>query len=139
MKNRKISFASFCRDILDEPISPAWNVVYRAFDGERLTPAEMETWHELTGRDEYEPRDSHELVAVKGRRAQGTKTATKYLAYKIHAGDFRRHAPKGDRLHVPIIAQSRDTAREVKSYLDTFYRRPNFEAKSPNFFARQSS
>ena len=121
MKNRKISFASFCRDILDEPISPAWNVVYRAFDGERLTPAEMETWHELTGRDDYDPRDSHELVAVKGRRAQGTKTATKYLAYKIHAGDFRRHAPKGDRLHVPIIAQSRDTAREVKSYLDVFY------------------
>jgi hypothetical protein len=121
VKNRKISFASFCRDILDEPISPAWNVVYRAFDGERLTPNELETWRVLTGRDEYSPRDSHELVAVKGRRAQGTKTATKYLAFKIHAGDFRRHAPKGDRLHVPIIAQSRDTAREVKSYLDTFY------------------
>ncbi|MGA8224185.1 MAG: hypothetical protein WB780_21240 [Candidatus Acidiferrales bacterium] len=119
--NPKISFAAFCRDVLDEPISPAWNVAYRAFDGEELAPAELETWRALTGRDHYDPRASHELVAVKGRRSWGSKTATKYLAYKIHTGEFRKHAAKGDRLHVPIIAQSRDTAREIKSYLDTFY------------------
>jgi hypothetical protein len=118
---KRISFRAFCRDVLDEPISRAWAVAYKALDGEPLGAGELELWRTLTGRTEYEPRDTHELVAVKGRRAQGTKTATKYLAYKIHTGDFRKHAPKGDRLHVPIIAQSRDTAREVKSYLDTFY------------------
>ena len=132
--NRKISFAAFCRDVLDEPISPAWNVVYRAFDGETLMPAELEAWKNLTGRDTYEPQNSHELVAVKGRRAQGTKTATKYLAYKIHAGDFRRHAPKGDRLHVPIIAQSRETAREVKSYLDNFYQTTELRSEVAEIF-----
>ena len=120
-QSRKISFAAFCRDVLDEPISPAWTVAYKAFDGERLTSAEEGTWQALTGREDYEPRDTHELVAVKGRRAQGTKTATKYLAYKIHTGNYRQFAPKGDRLHCVLIAQNRDTAREVKSYLDTFY------------------
>jgi hypothetical protein len=118
---RKISFAAFCRDILDEPISPGWTVAYKALDGERLASNELETWQALAGRDEYIPRDYRELVAVKGRRAQGTKTATKYLAYRIHTSDFRRFASKGDRLHVPVIAQSRDVAREIMSYLTAFY------------------
>ena len=85
MFNRKrLSFAAFCRDVLGEPISPAWIVAYKAFDGESLTGDEMETWRTLTGRDSYEPNAARELVAVKGRRAQGTKTACKYLAYAIH-------------------------------------------------------
>jgi hypothetical protein len=119
--SKKISFAAFCSDILDEPISLGWTVAYKALDGERLTGGELETWQALSGRDEYVPRDYRELVAVKGRRAQGTKTATKYLAYRIHTSDFRRFASKGDRLHVPIIAQSRDVAREIMSYLTAFY------------------
>jgi hypothetical protein len=131
---RKLSFAAFCADVLDEPISPAWIVVYKAFDGEPLVPAELEIWRTLSGREDYEPQDSHELVAVKGRRAQGTKTATKYLAYRIHAGDYHLHAPKGDRLHVPIIAQSRDTAREVKSYLDTFYQTTQLQSEVSELF-----
>ena len=131
---RKLSFAAFCADVLDEPISPAWIVVYKAFDGEPLTAAELEIWRTLSGREDYEPQDSHELVAVKGRRAQGTKTATKYLAYRIHAGDYHLHAPKGDRLHVPIIAQSRDTAREVKSYLDTFYQTTELQSEVSELF-----
>src|ERR1700693_602035 len=118
---KKISFAAFCRDILDEPISLGWTVAYKALDGERLASNELETWQALTGRDEYIPRDYRELVAVKGRRAQGTKTATKYLAYRIHTSDFRRYASKGDRLHVPVIAQSRDVAREIMSYLTALY------------------
>jgi len=118
---RKISFAAFCRDVLDEPISPAWVTAYKALDGEPLTPAELGIWRALTGRESYEPRDTHELVAIKGRRAQGTKTACKFLAFKIHTADFRRYAPKGDRLHVPVIAQSREVAREITSYLSEFY------------------
>jgi hypothetical protein len=118
---KKISFAVFCRDVLGEPISPAWSVVYRAFDGESLTGPELETWAALTGSQEYVPRDTHELVAVKGRRSHGTKTATKFLAFKIHTGGYRQFAAKGDRLHVPIIAQSRDVAREIMSYLSSFY------------------
>lgn len=34
--SKKISFAAFCADILDEPISPGWVAEYKAFDGERL-------------------------------------------------------------------------------------------------------
>ena len=122
MFNRKrLSFAAFCRDVLGEPISPAWIVAYKAFDGESLTGDEMETWRTLTGRDSYEPNAARELVAVKGRRAQGTKTACKYLAYAIHTSAFRQFAAKSDRLHVPIIAQSRDVAGEIMSYLTAFY------------------
>lgn len=120
-RKAKISFASFCRDILGEPISPAWDLVYRAFDGEPLKADELETWRTLAGRDDYDARSVHELVAIKGRRAHGTKTACKFLVYKIHTSDFRRFATKSDRLHVPVILQTRDVAREVMSYFSAFY------------------
>ncbi len=117
----KPSFAAFCRDVLNEPISAAWDIAYRAFDGEPLKPSEIETWRALTGREEYQAGACHEMTAVKGRRAQGSKTACKYVVYKIHTGDFRRFAAPSDRLHVPIIAQVRETAREIMSYLHSFY------------------
>lgn len=119
--NKKPSFAAFCRDVIGEPISRAWDIAYRAFDGELLKPDEFEIWRALSGRGEYSPGASHELTAVKGRRAQGSKTACKYLVYKIHTGDFRRFAAANDRLHVPVIAQVRETAREIMSYLQGFY------------------
>jgi hypothetical protein len=118
---KKISFAAFCSDILGEPISPAWITAYKAFDGEQLTDSELEIWRALTGKDEYSQRDYPELTAIKGRRSQGTKTCCKYLAYKIHTENYRRYAAKGDRLRVPIIAQSKDVAREIVSYLTDFY------------------
>jgi len=120
-RKAKISFAAFCRDILGEPISAAWDVVYRAFDGEPLRGNALELLRTLTGRDEYSAKSVHELVAVKGRRAHGTKTACKFLVYKIHTDDFRRYATKSDRLHVPVILQTRDVAREVMSYFSAFY------------------
>jgi hypothetical protein len=131
---RKLSFAAFCRDVLDEPISAAWVVVYKAFDGEPLADDELEIWRALTGRDVYDPRDVHELVAVKGRRAQGSKSAVKYLAFRIHTGDFRDYAPKGDRLHVPIIAQSREVAREIMNYLSTFYEHSELRSEVAEIF-----
>src|SRR5579863_974048 len=133
-RSRKISFAAFCRDVLEESISPAGAVVYKAFDGERLTPTELETWRVLTGRVEYVSRDAHEMVAIKGRRAQGTKTATKFLAFKIHTGNYQKFAPKGDRLHCVLIAQDRTTAREVKSYLDTFYTNTELRSEVSEMF-----
>jgi hypothetical protein len=131
---RKISFAAFCRDVLDEPISPAWVVAYKALDGQPLFEPEVELWKTLSGREDYQRRDYRELVATKGRRAHGTKTATKFLAYKIHTGDYRRHATKGDRLHVPIIAQSRDVAREIMAYLTTFYEQTDLRTEVDEIF-----
>jgi len=121
MPSRRISFASFCQDVLHEPISLAWVVAYKALDGLPLTEEEIETWRALTGRERYEPRSMRELLAVKGRRAQGTKTACKYLAYKIHTEDFRRFASRTERLVVPVIAQNRDVSREIMSYFTSFY------------------
>src|SRR5580658_3700096 len=119
--NRKISFAAFCADLLGEPISLAWIAAYRALDGEKLNASELEAWRSMTGLEDYASQDRRELVSIKGRRAQGSKTACKYLIYKLHTGDYRRFAAKSDRLHVPIIAQVRDTAREIMSYLHSFY------------------
>jgi len=119
--SKKISFAAFCSDVIGEPISTAWVAAYKAFDGEKLSPSELEAWRSMTGREDYVPQDFREMVSVKGRRAQGSKTACKYLVYKLHTGDYRRFAAKSDRLHVPIIAQVRDTAREIMSYLHSFY------------------
>jgi hypothetical protein len=118
---KQISFVAFCRDILQEPISPSWIAAYKAFDGLPLTNSEIELWRAMSGRDDPTLRDYPELTAIKGRRSQGTKTACKYLAYKIHTENYRRYAAKGDRLRVPIVAQSKDVAREIVSYLTDFY------------------
>src|SRR6185437_8592333 len=53
--------------------------------------------------------------------AHGTKTACKFLCYKIHTADFRGYAARSDRLHVPVILQTRDVAREVMNYFSSFY------------------
>lgn len=119
--SKKISFQSFCADIVGETISPGWVVAYRALDGEALNPTEMELWRTMSGLEDYVPKDRRELVAVKGRRAQGSKTACKYLCYKVHTSDFRRYAAKGDRLHAVVIAQTRDTSKEIVSYFHAFY------------------
>ena len=121
LKKATPSFAAFCRDVIGEPISQAWDVAYKAFEGQPLKPDEIEIWRQLTGRETYQPAACHELTAVKGRRAQGTKTACKFLVYQIHTGDFRRYAARADRLHVPVIAQTRETAKEIMGYLHAFY------------------
>jgi hypothetical protein len=121
--SKKISFASFCSDVLNEPISPAWVTVFKAFQGERLTAPELEIWRALSGQEDYTPQERSELWCVKGRRAAGTKTACKYLTYLIHAHghEYRRYAAKSDRLHALIVLQTRDIAREVVSYFAGFY------------------
>lgn len=121
--NRKISFAAFCADVLGEPISPAWVTVFKAFQGEPLTNAELETWRALSGQEDYKPQERGELWCVKGRRAAGTKTAAKFVCYLIHAHghEYRRFAAKSDRLHALIVLQTRDIAKEVMAYFNGFY------------------
>lgn len=118
-----MNFAQFCADpaLIGEPISAPWAALYKAFDGEPLDETELALWRQMTGRQHYEQRDRRELFAVKGRRAQGTRTACKYLIFKIATGDFERFAPPGERLHCPLIFQSRDVAREGMSYFVRFY------------------
>jgi len=118
-----VSFERFCSDkrLINEPISSAWEVAYKALDGEPVSKAELPLWRAMSGRDTYAPADYRALVPVKGRRSGGTKTACKYLCYKIHTSDFREFVPKGERVHVVIILQTRPIAREVKRYFDGFY------------------
>jgi hypothetical protein len=121
--NRKISFAAFCADVLGESISPAWVTVFKAFQGEPLTNAELETWRALSGQEDYKPQERGELWCVKGRRAAGTKTTAKFVCYLIHAHghEYRKFAAKSDRLHALIVLQTRDIAKEVMAYFNGFY------------------
>lgn len=120
----KPSFSAFCRDILGEPISRAWAVAYKCFDGEPLSSSELETWRVMSGRETYTPRKYRELIAVKGRRSQGTRTGVKRLLYRISTGDYQRFVPKRQRIHAVITAHLRETSREVKNYFDDFYSGP---------------
>jgi hypothetical protein len=121
--SKKISFAAFCADILGEPISAAWITVFKAFEGQPLTDAELEIWRALSGQEDYAPQERGELWCIKGRRAAGTKTAAKFVTYLIHAHghEFRRFAAKSDRLHALIVLQTRDIAKEVMAYFNGFY------------------
>lgn len=51
-----------------------------------------------------------------------------------HTGNFRQYAAKGDRLHVPIIAQSRDVSREIMSYLTQFYTASDLRSEVAELF-----
>jgi hypothetical protein len=96
-----LTFEEFCADsaLINEPISAAWADAFRKFD--------EGAWHQL--------------CAVKGRRAGGTRTALKYLIFKAHTSDFQRFAPPGERLFVPVILQDRGIARETMNTLAGFY------------------
>ena len=120
-----VDFETFCSDsqLLDEPISKPWAVTFKALDGLPLTHDELPIWRQLTGLDAYQPRQRHQLCAMKGRRAQGTKTGLKYLLHSAHTINFQQYAPRGERLFVPIILQNRDIAREVMTTLAGFYSR----------------
>ena len=119
-----VSFEAFCSDpqLLNEPISRAWAVAYNAAD--RIPPRDDEEraiWRAISGQEVFEPRDVHQLVLVKGRRAGGTKTACKRICWRIHTAGYERFVSKGERLHAIITAQDKDTAREIKSYFEGFY------------------
>lgn len=120
---KDITFAEFCADkrLVGEPLWPSWIVVYKAFDGLLLHESELPVWREMSGRDQYSPRDYRRLVLVKGRRAGGTRTACKNILWRIHTTDFRAYASPNERLHVPLIFQLRDVAREAKNNFDAIH------------------
>src|SRR6202035_4657741 len=119
----KISFEAFCRDVLLEPISKAWVVAFKAFEGKSLNAEELELFRTLSGQQDYFPKERSELWAIKGRRSTGTKTSAKFLTYliSVHGQEYRQFAAKRDRLHALIVLQSRDIAKEVMSYFASFY------------------
>lgn len=119
-----MNFAEFCSDanLLNLPVSPAWACAFKVLDGEPLADAERALLGQM-GVGEPTAEVIRELWAIKGRRAQGTAAACQYLIFKLATcgSEFRRYATPRERLHVPIIAQTRDVAREIKTRLDHFY------------------
>ena len=122
--NPKISFEAFCRDVLLEPISPAWVAAYKSFEGKPLNESDLEIYRELSGRQEYTSGTARgELWCIKGRRSAGTKTAAKFVTYliSVHGSEYRQFAAKRDRLHALVVLQSREIARETMNYFASFY------------------
>lgn len=117
------SFATFCDDILGEPISPAWATFYKCLEGEPLTAWERSLYLASTGRSEYVPRSYVEATGIIGRRGEKTTTALKFLIFKILTAGWESQARpsllarltrRRRLLRVPIIAQDMRVAGDIK-------------------------
>jgi hypothetical protein len=116
-------FATFCSEVLAEPISPAWATFYRAVEGLPLDEEGVELYRQSTGRDHYEPRAYTEATAICGRRSEKTQTCLKFLLWLILFAGFEKQqrtswfARLGRHtrlLRIPIIAQDTRVAGDIK-------------------------
>src|SRR5262245_41252158 len=114
---------SFAQDCLDPNVFgpwfsadswSTWRVLAKAVFGEPLTPTELETFRELTGRVEAPTEPAKEAWIIAGRRG-GKDVVAAAIAVHIAciAADFlgyRKHLTRGERGVVQILAVDRDQA-----------------------------
>jgi hypothetical protein len=124
-----LDFASFCADVLGEPISPAWVTFYKAVEGLPLDPDEANLYAQCAGRP-YEERVRPEATGICGRRSEKTVTALKFLLWKIQFAGWEKQLRQSwfarlgrftELLRIPIISQdlriSADAQRAAESLI----------------------
>ena len=115
------SFATFCAEILGEPITLAWIDFYNCVEG---LPVENESFvNACMGRSEYIAHPYVEATGIVGRRGEKTSTAIKYLLWKaLYAGYetqlrrswFKKLGRHTERLRIVLIAQDQRVARDIQ-------------------------
>jgi hypothetical protein len=71
--------ANLLGSVLNHEHYRVWNVIFLAFLGEPLTPAERLIFQQFTAREREPGRRGEELIVVKGRRAGGSSATGKLL------------------------------------------------------------
>lgn len=97
--------------------SPTWSVTVRAYYGAALSPAELEQWRALTGRDAPPEGGYAELLVVAGRRAGKSETIARLATYEaIHGGHEAFLAP-GQVGLIAVISPLREQSQEILGYV----------------------
>ena len=95
----------------------AWRIILIASQGEELTEAEREVFQALTGREREPTRPCREIWGVVGRRGGKTRAFAVAAAYFARLIDYEGAFAPGQRGRVPVMAASKEQAREAFNYL----------------------
>jgi hypothetical protein len=98
-----------------------WLVVLKAAFGTKLTPKELETFHEIAGEREPPHKRVRELWAVAGRRGGKSRMAAALSVYLAMLAK-RKPLAQGEEGYVLVLAPSRDQAKVVFRYCVGFIR-----------------
>lgn len=106
----------------------AWHVIDKAMFGEPLNDAEMDIFHDLTGRVESPSQPVSEVWAVCGRRSGKDVKAASLVAYLATFGaeqyGYLSRLVRGERGVVQALAVDRDQAKVVLGYIKAFFEQP---------------
>ena len=98
-----------------------WKVLWKAFDAQALSAADLEVFRALTGRGRAPARRLRELLALISRRTGKSIMSAARGAWLASCRDWSRYRKPGQRLHGLIYASDRDQAMEVMGYLAGFF------------------
>lgn len=113
-----LSDPDYFGDVLAGETWAAWRVVLIAAEGEPLTDDERVIYRELTGRDREPDEPCDELWGVVGRRGGKTRAFAVYASYLAACYDYSALQAPGERLKLPLLAQTRRTARKAFGYIE---------------------
>lgn len=105
-------------DLLPGPTWALWRVVLIASQGEALiTDEERAIFLDLTGREHCPGEPADELWIIVGRRGGKTRALAVLAAYLSGCVDYSAIQAPGERLKLPILAQTTRTATKAFSYI----------------------
>ncbi len=95
----------------------AWRALLAGFYGLTLAPEELETWQQLTQRQDA-PQDAHEeLWLVVGRRGGKSQCAALLAVYEAVFTDYSVRLSPGEVATVAVVAADKKQARSVFRYI----------------------
>lgn len=100
----------------------AWRVILIASQGEELTQAERAIFTELTGREREPAEPVDELWGIVGRRGGKTRGFAVLGSYLAGCIDYSAVQAPGERLKLPIMAQTTRTARKAFGYVEGIFK-----------------
>ena len=129
-----LTYAEACRDgHLFAPWFNAgtwatWQVLDKAIFGLPLSPEELATFRELTGREEPPSEPANEVWIIAGRRAGKDVKAASIAVYLATIGaelyGYRQRLTRGERGVVQVLAVDREQARVCMGYTKAFFEQP---------------
>jgi hypothetical protein len=117
------AFATFCEEILGEPISKAWVTFFAAVEGLPLDAEGVELFCQCTGRSAYVQQVHVEATGICGRRSEKSSSAIKFLLWRalfagyetqVRRSWFKRLGRHTERLRFVLIAQDMRVAGDAK-------------------------
>lgn len=102
-------------------VSLAQRTALKTFDGEPLTPEELETYHACTGRERYPGVPFPEMTMIAGARSgKDSVIAAPSVLYEAVFAGHERHLTRGEHGTCVLVAQDQRATRVAYSYIRAY-------------------